>query len=106
MVLTAATKGPQRGSSAERSQAETGTSHRFLPLSVSPPDLGLLRKITLERGWAFLQGHLDDLSQVEDMAIRALGDLLPATEPIGDDQPVRRGLSNRREQLEFSYGDG
>src|ERR1700722_3421689 len=36
-----------------------------------------------------------------------LGDLLAATEAVGDDQPVRRGLAYRRQQFQFTdrHGD-
>src|SRR5205807_9428893 len=44
------------------------------------------------------QRHLDDLGQVQGLAVRHLGDLLAATEAIGDDQCVPGGRPHRRQQ--------
>ena len=42
---------------------------------------------------------------MQGMAGRALGDLLAATEAVGDDQPVGRGLADGGEKFEFADGD-
>jgi hypothetical protein len=49
---------------------------------------------------------LKDLREVQGMAGRVLGNLLPAAEPIGDDQPVVRGLADCGEEFQFSDGLG
>src|SRR5437773_4056905 len=42
---------------------------------------------------------------MQGLTTRTLGDLLPATEAIGDDQVVGWGVSDRWEKLQFSDGD-
>ena len=37
---------------------------------------------------------------------RALGDLFAATEAVGDDEPVGRGLADGGEQFDFADGNG
>ena len=49
--------------------------------------------------------HLHDFRQVEGVAGRGLGDLLAATEAVGDDQPVGRGVADGGEKFEFADGD-
>ena len=39
-------------------------------------------------------GEVVDLGQVQGVAVSALSDLLPATEAVGDDEAVGRGLAN------------
>src|SRR5262249_50846483 len=51
-----------------------------------------------------LERHLEDLGDVEGVASGALGDLLAATESVGNDEPVWRRLANGWEEFEFSDG--
>jgi len=40
------------------------------------------------------QGHLQDFGEVEGVATGALGNLLAATEAVGDDERVGRGSAH------------
>ena len=53
-----------------------------------------------------LERHLEDFGQVEGVAVGALGDLLAATEAVGDDEPVGRGVADGGEEFEFADGHG
>ena len=61
------------------------------------------------RGERAFECGCDDLRQVQGAAVGALGDLFAATEAVGDDQAVGRGLADRRQSssspiaMETSY---
>ena len=68
---------------------------------------GLGVGIRLGQGGAgVVQRHLQDFGQVEGVTWRGLGDLLAATEAVGDDQPVGRRLADGGEEFEFADGNG
>src|SRR5258708_6382218 len=56
---------------------------------------------------AWLQRHLKDLGQMQSAPLRTLGDLLAATEAVGDDEPVSRGSANGGKKFELAdcHGD-
>jgi hypothetical protein len=49
------------------------------------------------RNEVLVHRHVDHLCQVQCAAVRRLGDLLAATEAIGDDQGVFGGVPQRRQ---------
>jgi len=50
--------------------------------------------------------HLQDFGEVQSVAVGALGDLLAATEAVGDDERLRGGGADCREEFEFADGLG
>ena len=48
--------------------------------------------------WAFMQCHLQELREMQSTAAGQTGNLLPATESIGDNQRGRVSISNGRQQ--------
>ena len=95
--------GPRRGPGrtpaaprhAERQRRHAGDVSRRLPLAER-----LVRASRAARrrrpSRALVQGHLEDLRQVQRPAVGQAGDLLAATEAVGDDQRVVVGLRARR----------
>ena len=71
-----------------------------------PPEVGRgrrldvlpFRQLALRPRRSFMQSHLQDLCEVQRFAVRALLDLLPATETIGNNQRVARRRPHRRQQ--------
>jgi len=52
------------------------------------------------------QRHLEDLGEVQGLAVGALGDLFAATEAVGDDQAVGGSTADGGEEFEFTDGHG
>ena len=50
--------------------------------------------------------HLQDLGEVQSVAVGALGDLLAATETVGDNQSFWGGGADGREEFELADGLG
>ena len=51
------------------------------------------------------QRHLQHFGQMQGVTRRALGDLFAATEAVGYDQPIGRGVADSGEKFEFADGD-
>src|SRR6266852_4317248 len=93
---------PQKSrSSSDPYDGQTGPLHGALYLGLSPLDRDALRVSSVGPQPSLPQGHLDDLCQMQGVAIGALGDLLPATEAVGDDQAVGRSLADCGQKLQF-----
>lgn len=58
------------------------------------------------RGTHTVERHLDDFGKVQRVTGRTLGNLLAATEAVGDDEPVGRSVADGGHEFELSDGDG
>jgi hypothetical protein len=54
--------------------------------------ISCLRRFAGRTVWPIVQRHLKNLRQVQSFAIRLLRNLFPATEAVGNDQTVPRGI--------------
>ena len=67
-------------------------------------EIARLRIITGRPLGAIVHGHLEDLRQVQGLAVGGLGNLLAATKAVRDDERLLVSLAHGREQLMLAYG--
>src|SRR4029077_212082 len=103
----------KRRSSCDSGHSQPGALHGLLNRSLVGPHPGvfgivLRRRVEHReafRGFGgFAQSHLQNFGEVERLAIGFLRDLLAATEPVGDDEPVGGSLADGGQKFEFANG--
>src|SRR5581483_2635082 len=100
---SAARESPEEGASGGGSgNREASPFHGIFDRELAFSDLVPLGVWATRAVDAVLEGHLDDFRQVEGLPVRALGDLLSATEAIGDNEGLRRGIPDGGQEFQFA----
>src|SRR5580704_8194407 len=112
--LTSSGERDQKGrSSGDSRHGQAGTLHGFFnggPVWSNPSVFGIVLRRGIEHWetfWRFSglsNRHLEHFGEMQCVAVRLLGNLLAATETVGNDEPVSRSLANGGQQFKFADG--
>src|ERR1700675_1888958 len=103
----------ERRSGGDSSHGQAGSLHGLFDGRLVRPHPGIFG-IVLRRGikhreafrgfGCFAEGHLENFGEVQGVAVGFLGNLLAATESVGDDEPVSRSPADGGQEFEFANG--
>src|SRR5580698_673628 len=103
----------QSRSSSDSSNHKPSALHRFIDRRLVRPNPGIFRIILRRRVkhrkpfgsfGGFTQSHLENLGQVQGVAVSLLSNLLAAAKAIGNDEPIGWSLSHGRQKFELANG--
>src|SRR4029077_18854528 len=112
-LASASERVKERRSGGDASHGQAGSLHGLFEGGLGRAHPGVFG-IVLRRGikdreafrgfGCFAEGHLKNFGEVQGVAIGFLGNLLAATETVGDDEPVGWSLADGGQEFEFANG--